>query len=146
MVALNIPDDLHFEVIESVIIAAPIEVSFTSLIDEMTHANEAEAGNPMPMRLECFPGGRWYRDLGNDQGHCWGFVQAIKKPTLLEISGPLFMSCAVCNNLQYRLKAVDAGTELRLRHSAFGLIDPGHRSGVAEGWHALLERVVRRAV
>ena len=146
MVALNIPADLHFEVSESVIIKAPIEVSFRSLIDEMTHANEAGAGNPMPMVLECFPGGRWYRDLGDGQGHCWGFVQAIRKPTLLEISGPLFMSSAVSNNLQYRLKAVDDGTELRLRHSAFGVIDPAHRTGVSRGWHELLERVVRRAV
>ncbi len=144
MVAFNLIEDMHFEVIESVIIAAPIEVSFQSLIEEMTHANEAGPGNPMPMKLECFPRGRWYRDLGDNNGHCWGFVQAIRKPTLLEISGPLFMSYAASNNVQYRLKVVDSGTELRLRHTAFGLIDPDHRSGVADGWRDMLQRVVRR--
>ena len=46
----------------------------------------------MPMKIEPWPGGRWYRDLGNDNGHFWGHVQAIKQPTLLEIYGPLFMS------------------------------------------------------
>jgi len=44
----------------------------------------------MPMKLEAWPGGRWYRDLGDNNGHYWGTVQAIKKPTLLEICGPLF--------------------------------------------------------
>jgi hypothetical protein len=43
-------------------------------------------------------------DLGGNNGHYWGTVQAIKKPTLLEICGPLFMSNPVITNLQYRLK------------------------------------------
>jgi hypothetical protein len=51
------------------------------------------------------PGGRWYRDLGEDNGHFWGTVQAIKRPTLLEITGPLFMSYAAVSNLQYRLSS-----------------------------------------
>ena len=49
----------------------------------------------MPMMLEAWPGGRWFRDLGNGNGHLWGHVQAIKAPTLLEITGPLMMSFAV---------------------------------------------------
>ena len=35
---------------------------------------------PLPMILEPHPGGRWYRDLGGDNGHLWGFVQSIKRP------------------------------------------------------------------
>ena len=54
--------------------------------------NETPDGKPMPMKIEPWPGGRWYRDLGDDNGHLWGHVQAIKRPTLLEITGPLFMS------------------------------------------------------
>ena len=46
----------------------------------------------MPMKLEAWPGGRWYRDLGDGNGHYWGTVQAIKRPTLLEFCGPLFAS------------------------------------------------------
>ena len=52
------------------------------------------------------PGGRWYRDLGGDNGHLWGFVQSIKRPVLLEIWGPLFMSTAATSNMQYRLTEV----------------------------------------
>lgn len=44
----------------------------------------------MPMALEGWPGGRWYRDLGNNTGHFWDTVEAIKTPSLLEICGPLF--------------------------------------------------------
>ena len=49
-------------------------------------------GASLSLKLEAWPGGRWYRDLGNNTGHFWGHVQAIKPPTLLEICGPLMMS------------------------------------------------------
>ena len=69
------------------------------------------------MTIEPWPGGRWFRDLGDNNGHFWGVVQAIKRPTLLEITGPLFMSAPVMSNLQYRLTPVDGGTLITL--SAF---------------------------
>ena len=56
-------------------------------------------GKPMPMVLEPHPGGRWYRELGGDNGHLWGFVQSIKRPALLEIWGPLFMSTGATSNM-----------------------------------------------
>jgi hypothetical protein len=47
----------------------------------------------MSMKIEPWPGGRWFHDLGDNigdnNGHLWGHVQAIKKPTLLEITGSL---------------------------------------------------------
>ena len=43
--------------------------------------------------------------VAND-GHFWGQVQAIKRPTLFEITGPLFMSYPVVSNVQYRLSEV----------------------------------------
>ena len=55
---------------------------------------------PMPMKIEPWPGGRWYRDLGDSNGHFWGNVQAIKRPTLLEFCGPMICpipSCQTCN-------------------------------------------------
>jgi hypothetical protein len=88
---------------------------------------------------------RWFRDLGNDNGHFWGHVQAIKRPTLLEITGPLFMSAAVISNVQYRLKEVDGGTLISFRHSAFGFVPDGYREGVSRGWLTLLDRVRQQA-
>jgi len=101
------------------------------------------------MKIEAWPGGRWYRDLGDGNGHFWGNVQAIKRPTLLEICGPLFMSYPVVSNLQYRLSEVDGGTLIKFRHTALGMIEDQHRLGVSKGWsdmHANLRKRAEAAV
>jgi uncharacterized protein YndB with AHSA1/START domain len=72
-------------------------------------------------------------------------VQAIKRPTLLEITGPLFMSSPVLSNVQYRLKEVTGGTLMTFRHSAFGFVPDEYRTGVDQGWAALFERVRKQA-
>ena len=83
-----------FTITEEIAVAASLEQTFRSLVAQMGRLNETPDGAPLPMVLELHPGGRWYRDLGGDNGHLWGFVQSIKRPTLLEIWGPLFMSTA----------------------------------------------------
>jgi len=99
----------------------------------------------MPMIIEPWPGGRWYRDLGNDNGHLWGHVQAIKRPTLIEICGPLFASYPFLSNVQYRLKEVEGGTLIAFRHSALGFIQDDHKRGVSGGWASILERIRKHA-
>jgi len=94
----------------------------------------------MPMKLEAWPGGRWFRDLGNNAGHFWGVVQAIKPPSLLEICGPLFMSMPATNNIQYRLTEENGLTCVRFVHRAMGWIDDSAR-GVEEGWTDLITRI-----
>jgi hypothetical protein len=97
------------------------------------------------MVIEPWPGGRWFRDLGANNGHFWGHVQAIKQPTLLELTGPLMMSAPVVSNMQYRLKEVDGGTLITFRHTALGLIPDGFREGLSEGWKHMHAGVRRRA-
>jgi len=122
---LNITQEIH--------VRASLDVTFAALLEQLGPANESEHG-PMPMKLEAWPGGRWFRDLGNDNGHFWGNVQAIKRPTLLEISGPLFMSYAAVSNLQYRLSEEPGGTLIKFHHSALGFIQDEHRANVGKGW------------
>jgi hypothetical protein len=122
---LNITQEIH--------VRASLNVTFAALLEQLGPANESEHG-PMPMKLEAWPGGRWFRDLGNDNGHFWGNVQAIKRPTLLEISGPLFMSYAAVSNLQYRLSEEPGGTLIKFHHSALGFIQDEHRANVGKGW------------
>lgn len=93
------------------------------------------------MKIEPWPGGRGYRDPGNNADHFWGHVQVIKPPTLLEICGPMPMSYPAINHLQYRLRAEGGGTRLTLLHRAMGLILPEHRDGMPQGWAYKLERV-----
>jgi uncharacterized protein YndB with AHSA1/START domain len=99
----------------------------------------------MPMKIEPWPGGRWYRDLGNQNGHLWGHVQAIKRPTLLEICGPLFASYPFVSNVQYRLTESEGGTLITFRHTALGFIEDEQKSGVKQGWASILERIRKRA-
>jgi hypothetical protein len=132
------------QVDEEIIVHAGIEVTFAALLDQLGPYNETEVDRPMPMKLEAWPGGRWYRDLGDGNGHYWGAVQAIKKPTLLEICGPLFMSSPVMTNLQYRLKESGGVTTITFRHQSFGLVLEEYRS-VKIGWAHLHERMRQRA-
>ena len=124
---------------------APIETTFASLLTQLGRLNETADGKPLPMTIEAWPGGRWYRDLGGNNGHLWGHVQSIKRPSLLEITGPLFMSYPVVSNVQYRLQEVEDGTVITFRHSALGFIPEDHRKGMSAGWAPLLERVRREA-
>lgn len=121
-------------------IAAPLDVVFETLLEHLGPLNETGPSSPFPMTLEPWPGGRWYRDLGNNTGHFWGHVQVIKPPTLLEISGPLFMSYPAISHLQYRLRAEGRGTRLTLAHRAIGQIIPQHQD-VGEGWTYILRKV-----
>ena len=128
-----------FEIVKEEEIAAPIAIVFETILEQMGPLN-ATPEKPMPMVLEAWPGGRWFRDLGNNTGHYWGAVQAIKAPALLEISGPLFMSSPAVNNIQYRLSEENGVTRLRFLHRAMGWIGE-HERGVDEGWSDLMSRI-----
>jgi hypothetical protein len=134
---LNITQEIH--------VHAPLDVTFAALLDELGPNNERGEGDPMPMKIEPWPGGRWYRDLGDNNGHLWAHVQAIKRPTLLEFTGPLFASYPFVSNVQYRLSEADGGTLIKFRHTALGFIQDDHREGVGKGWASILERIRKRA-
>jgi uncharacterized protein YndB with AHSA1/START domain len=138
-------EELILDVKQDILVRAPIDVTFEALLEQMGAAFTTPDETPMPMKIEARPGGRWYRDLGGEDGHFWGHVQAIKRPTLLEITGPMFMSYPVASNIQYRLSEVDGGTLISLHHSAFGLIQSNHREGVGKGWSHIGESVRKRA-
>jgi uncharacterized protein YndB with AHSA1/START domain len=134
-------EDLTLNSTKETQVNASLEITFEALLEQLGPHNERGHGEPMPMTLEAWPGGRWYRDLGNDNGHFWGHVQAIKRPTLLEIVGPLFASYPFASNVQYRLSQVDGGTLIKFHHKAFGFISEEHRGGVVQGWTSILDRI-----
>jgi len=138
-------EDLTLNVTQEIHVRAPLEATFAALLEQLGPQNDTPEGKPMPLKIEPWPGGRWYRDLGGDNGHFWGHVQAIKRPTLLEITGPLFMSYPVVSNVQYRLSEVDGGTLIKFDHTALGLIQDDHREGVGKGWTHINESVRKRA-
>jgi Activator of Hsp90 ATPase homolog 1-like protein. len=138
-------ESLSLKVNQEIRVRASLEATFAALLEELGPASQLPDGTPMPMKIEAWPGGRWFRDLGNGNGHFWGTVQAIKQPTLLEINGPLFMSYPAVNNVQYRLSQEGDETVIKFCHAGFGLISDDHRKGVTTGWNSIHERVRKNA-
>jgi uncharacterized protein YndB with AHSA1/START domain len=138
-------ESLTLLVTQEIHIEASLEDTFEALLEQLGPQNSAPDGTPVAMRIEPWPGGRWFRDLGDNNGHFWAHVQAIKRPTLLEFAGPLFMSYPVVSNVQYRLSEENGGTLIKFQHKAFGAIQEDHRRGVTGGWAHMLEGARKRA-
>ena len=147
MTTLTAPDieALTLKIEQETRVKAPIDVTFAALIEELGSSSNRPDGTPMNMKIEPVPGGRWYRDLGDGNGHLWAHVQSIKRPTLLEFTGPLFASYPFVSNVQYRLTEADGVTRIAFRHSALGFIQDDHRGGVSKGWASMLERTRKAA-
>jgi uncharacterized protein YndB with AHSA1/START domain len=138
-------ENLTFTLNNEIHVKAPLEKTFAALLEQLGPGNETLEGKSLNLKIEAWPGGRWYRDLGDGNGHFWAVVQAIKRPTLLEFSGPLFASFPLVNNVQYRLKEVNGGTLIVFRHTALGLLTDEHRAEMPKGWASMHERVRRYA-
>jgi hypothetical protein len=133
-------EDLTLNITEEIHVKAPLEVTFAALLEQLGSGMTQAENKPMPMKIEPWPGGRWYRDLGDGNGHLWAHVQSIKKPTLLEFYGPLMMSYPVNSNVQYRLSEEAGGTLIKFQHLALGMIPENFRKGVTGGWGSINER------
>ena len=137
-------ENLSLDISQETHVHSSLTATFAALLEELGPSNVGQNDVPMPMTLEAWPGGRWFRDLGDNNGHLWGHVQAIKRPTLLEITGPLMMSFGVASNVQYRLKEVDGGTMIAFRHTALGLFPDGYREALSQGFKGIFDRIRRR--
>lgn len=138
------------EVALDIEIVAPIDIVFQSLLEQMGPSNRTPDGQPLPMVLEPWPGGRWFRDFGNNTGHFWGHVQSFRPATLLEIHGPLFMSAPAVSHVLYRLSEENGITQVKFSHRAIGQISrmyfgEAEEHNVRTGWSNLLDRVRNQA-
>ena len=138
-------EDLTLSITEEIHVKATLEATFEALLEQLGPGMAGAEDKPMPMKIEAWPGGRWYRDLGDGNGHLWAHVQAIKRPTLLEFYGPLMMSYAVASNIQYRLSEDQGGTLIKFHHYAVGAIPADYRKAMEGGWQTIHERAKQRA-
>ena len=121
-------------------IDAPMETVWRLLITKPSEWWLGYEGAPMQMAIEPWPGGRLYRDLGDDNGHFWATVQVIKRPYLIEFAGPMFMSGAVLAHLSFRLEEAGEGsTKLTMSHAAIGTIPESYREGADRGWANIMK-------
>ncbi|HTR48023.1 MAG TPA: SRPBCC domain-containing protein [Verrucomicrobiae bacterium] len=138
-------EDLVVNITEEIHVNAPLDVTFDALLEQIGPSMTQSDDKPMPMKVEPWPGGRWYRDLGDGNGHLWAHVQSIKRPTLLEFCGPLMMSYPAISNVQYRLTEHEGGTLIKFQHLALGVILPQHREGFPKGWNYINAHAKARA-
>ncbi len=138
-------ENLTLDIKQEIHIAASLDATFAAVLTQMGRQNETPDGKPLPMILEPHPGGRWYRDLGGDNGHFWAFVQSVKRPVLLEFWGPLFMSTGATSNMQYRLTEEDGATLITFKHTVVGPFPEDHREPLSTGWAAMHARVRKAA-
>jgi uncharacterized protein YndB with AHSA1/START domain len=138
-------EELTFAIHHEIHVNAPLDVTFEALLEQLGPAMHRDDDTAMAMKIEPWPGGRWYRDLGNNSGHLWAHVQSIKRPTLLEFTGPLMLSYAVANNVQYRLSEVDGGTLIKFQHLGLGALPEDYKKGMVGGWKDILDRAGKRA-
>jgi len=117
-------------------IAATPQAVFDGYVEEMING----PGGDTPMKMELWPGGRWFRDFGNNTGHLWAHVQSIKPPHLIEFCGPLFMSAPVANNIIVRIEATEGGAKMKFRHQCLGQITDEMREGMTKGWGEMLAK------
>ena len=142
---LKIIEDFTLTVTLETHVNAGIDATFAAVLDQVGPLNQNLDGQSLKMKLEAWPGGRWYRDFGDGNGRYWATVQAIKRPTLLEMCGPLFASYPLVSNVQYRLSEEKGGTLIKFRHTAFGFMEEQHREGVTKGWTSMLDRIRAQA-
>jgi hypothetical protein len=123
-------------------VRASIEVTFAALSAWAVQRDSSGQANPDEARS--MAGRPMVSRPGRQQRPLLGTVQAIKKPTLLEICSPLFMSNPVISNLQYRLKESGGVTLITFRRQSFGLILEEYRNA-KNGWAHLHELMRQRA-
>ena len=63
-------ENLMLNVTQEIHVKASLEATFAALLEELGPASSHPDGTPMLMKLEAWPGGRWYRDLGDGNGNC----------------------------------------------------------------------------
>src|ERR1700732_840302 len=138
-------ENLTLTINQEIHVQAPLDTTFAALLEQLGPGNETPDGKSLSMKIEPWPGGRWYRDLGEGNGHFWANVKAIVRPTLLEFAGPLFASFPFVSNVQYRLTEADGGTLITFRPTALGFVPDEHKPGMKKGGAAINDRVRRQA-
>jgi uncharacterized protein YndB with AHSA1/START domain len=127
-------------------IDAPPAAVFEAVLAELGPEAQMPDGTSLNMKIEPWPGGRWFRDFGNNTGHLWGHVQVIKPPNLLEIYGPMFMSYAAVNHIQYRIIEQGRGSRLTFTHRGMGEISDEHRKSITMGWEKFMNAIATHAL
>ena len=128
-----------FEIIKEEEIAAPIEIVFETILEQMGPLNSTP-------KSQC----RWCWRRGREDGGIatWATTPATsgvrcrpsRRRHCWRSAGPLFMSTPAVSNLQYRLTEENGATRMRFVHRAMGWVGE-HERGVDDGWSQMIGRI-----
>jgi DNA-binding transcriptional ArsR family regulator/uncharacterized protein YndB with AHSA1/START domain len=102
------------------------------------------SGSPRTIRLEPFPGGRFFEEFdGAGGGALYATVTFLKPGERLRLTGPMGMAGAVAGVIDIRLEATGDGTRLLLSHHVLGEVDDATANDYNGGWQHLLGERLR---
>lgn len=139
-VQTNVAEQYKGVIERTILINASAEAVFEAILEDMQEIPDGK-NQPMNLKLEPWPGGRWFRDLGNNAGHLWGHVQVIKPPTLIEVYGPLMISSAAISHVRWKVTPEGDAHRVTITHKIFGDFDPSIPQGVGQGWQMQIDRI-----
>ena len=88
--------------------------------------------------IEPYVGGRWLQEWDNG-GALFGNFTVWDPPQLLCLTGPLAMTRPAHNLLEFHFEGTqEGGTNLTVRHEAFGAFEAGTDEMYANGWRELI--------
>lgn len=137
---INMPEITTIDIRQNISFNGPAEVIFAALtenIDEWWTEPYRQTANGA-LKLECHLGGKLAEISGCGHGSIWGFVEEIKPPELLAISGRFAVKGALSGRVVFALKEEGSETELSLSHEAIGMIPPEMTENFTQGWDDLL--------
>ena len=92
--------------------------------------------------IETFVGGRWMQEWDNG-GALFGNFTVWDPPKMLALVGPLAMTRPAHNVLEFLFDQTDGGTQVIVRHEAYGVFDDDTEEMYASGWRDLIGGALR---
>jgi hypothetical protein len=86
-----------------------------------------------------------FEDWGGGEGLVWATITALKRPTMLELSGVSSPAWGGPNTQyhSFRLEEKDGATLVRFSDAIHGRVDDATEKSLQEGWDLLLNQALR---
>lgn len=136
----NMPEITKIDIRQNLKFNASAETIFSALtenIDAWWTAPYRQTENGK-LSLENYLGGTLSEISESGHGSIWGYVEEIKPPELLTISGRFAVKGALSGKIVFSLNSIGSETELSLSHEAIGMIPPEMAENFYQGWDELL--------
>jgi uncharacterized protein YndB with AHSA1/START domain/DNA-binding transcriptional ArsR family regulator len=136
----TMPEITTIDIRQNLTFNAPAQTVFSALTEHInawwTEPYRQTASGEL--KLESHLGGTLAEVSDNGHGSIWGYVEEIKPPERLAISGRFAVKGALSGRIVFSLRNTGSETKLSLSHEAIGMISPEMTENFTQGWHDLL--------